>query len=195
MRRFFARWLPVDPMAERLAACAPNGAVFGPDGCRPHFCDTQLLFHLERRLLLDALRGGAPAPPLPSLAVFAEWTRARLIGAAFGQAAGRSDGVDLPAASVFARLGHIVTGGEPLAPTRGPDAVDLWERCQRELPLPELPGEVARAVDAAGARASVHWVGSTLLVARPFDERRRNVTALRDSLKEQLAGAAWKPLR
>ncbi len=195
MRRFFARWLPVDPMAEWLATCAPNGAVFGPQGCRPHFCDTPLLFHLEHHLHPDALRGGSAVPPLPSLAAFAEWIRARLISAAFSHATGRSGGVDLSTASVFARLAHVITGGEPLSPVRDRDTVALWAHCQRELPLPELPADVTRAVDAAGARARVHWVGSTLVVARPFDARRRPVTALRSSLKEQLAGAAWKPLR
>ncbi|HOU93722.1 MAG TPA: hypothetical protein PLU22_21880 [Polyangiaceae bacterium] len=195
MRRFFARWVAVDPVAEALAGCAPNGALFGPEGCRPHFCDLHPLFHTPHRLRMAGLLDAAATPPLPSLAAFAEWTRARLIIAALHRATGRSGAVDLAAVAVFARLGHVITGGEPLAPAQGPDVIDLWERCQRELPLPEVPADVTRALEAAGARATAQWLGSTLVIARPFDERRRNVTALRESLRDQLAGAPWAPLR
>jgi len=195
VRRFFARWVPVDPVVEALAGAAPNGALFAPEGCRPHFCDLHPLVDAPYHLRMNGLLGAAATPPLPSLTAFAEWTRARLIIAALHRATGRPGAVDLTVLGVFARLGHVITGGEPLAAAQGPDVIDLWERCQRELPLPEVPADVTRALEAAGARATAQWLDSTLVIARPFEERRRHVTALRATLRDQLAGAAWAPLR
>jgi hypothetical protein len=195
LTRFVARVLEGNPELDSLVRVLPSGIRFGRSGWQAVRCPLELLLHLDAANRRRAFRDSAVTPAFPSWSLLAEWARARLIRQAFRRAVGQAGDPEFPVSAVLARLLEVITGGEPLTPAAAPDALPLWERCQRELPALTLPDEIASRLGPTRRVSSGFWVEDHLVMTPLLLERRARVRPLHDALAEQLSGCAWDPLR